>query len=57
VKNKEVLQRVEAEKNTLHTIKRRKAKRNSFLNHVIECKIERRARRGRRRKQLLDDLQ
>jgi hypothetical protein len=51
-----------------HTIKRRKAnlighilRRNCLLKHVIEGKLEGRremtGRRGRRRKQLLDDLQ
>ena len=51
----------------LHTIKRRKADwighilhRNCLLKHVIERKLEGRiemtGRRGRRRKQLLDDL-
>jgi hypothetical protein len=55
------------ERNILHTIKRRKAnwichilRRNCLLKHVIEGKIEGRmektGRRGRRRKQLLDDL-
>jgi hypothetical protein len=50
-----------------HTIKRRKAdwighilSRNCLLKHVIEGKLEGRiemtGRRGRRRKQLLDDL-
>jgi hypothetical protein len=51
----------------LHTIKRRKAnwighilRRNCLLKHVTEGKLEGRievtGRRGRRRKQLLDDL-
>jgi hypothetical protein len=51
----------------LHTIKRRKCNwighilcRNCLLKHVIEGKLEGRiemtGRRGRRRKQLLDDL-
>jgi hypothetical protein len=55
------------ERNILHTIKRRKAnwighilRRNCLLQHVIEGKLEGRiemsGRRGRRRKQLLDDL-
>jgi hypothetical protein len=67
VKNKEVLHRVKEQRNILLTIKRRKAnwigqvlRRNCFLKHVIEGKIEGRIemtrRRGRRRKQLLDDL-
>jgi hypothetical protein len=67
VRNEEVLRRVKEERNILHTIKRRKAnwigrilRRNCFLKHVIEGKLEGRiemtGRRGRRRKQLLDDL-
>jgi hypothetical protein len=43
VKNEEVLYRVKEERNSLHTIKRRKAKwighilrRNCLLKHVIE---------------------
>jgi hypothetical protein len=67
VRNEEVLHRVKEERNTLHTIKRRKAnwighilRRNCLLKHVIEGKLEGRieltGRRGRRRKQLLDDL-
>jgi hypothetical protein len=67
VRNEEVLHRVKEERNILHTIKRRKAnwighilRRNCLLKHVIEGKIEGRieitGRRGRRRKQLLDDL-
>jgi hypothetical protein len=64
----EVLHRVKQERNILHTIKSRKAKwighilrRNCLLKHVIEGKLEGRievtGRRGRRRKQVLDDLQ
>jgi hypothetical protein len=67
VRNGEVLHRVKKEKNILHRIKRRKAnwighilRRNCLLKHVIEEKLEGRIemteRRGRRRKQLLDDL-
>jgi hypothetical protein len=69
VRNEEVLHRVKEERNILHTrtIKRRKAnwighilRRNCLLKHVIEGKFEGRiemtGRRGRRRKQLLDDL-
>jgi hypothetical protein len=64
VRNEEVLHRVKEERNILHTIKRRKAnwlghilRRNCLLKHVIEEKLEgRTGRRGRRRKQLLDDL-
>jgi hypothetical protein len=50
------------ERNVLHTIQQRKAnwighmlRRNCILKHVIEGKIGK-ARRGRRLKQLLDDL-
>jgi hypothetical protein len=66
-KNEEVLHRVKEDRNILHTIKRRKANwighilcRNCLLKHVIEGKLEGRiemmGRRGRRCKQLLDDL-
>jgi hypothetical protein len=67
MRNEEVLHRVQERRNILHTIKRRKAnwighivRRNCLLKHVIEGKLEGRiemtGRRGRRRKQLLDDL-
>jgi hypothetical protein len=67
VRNEEVLRRVKEERNILHTMKRRKVnwighilRRNCLLKHIIEGKIkgriEMRGRRGRRRKQLLDDL-
>jgi hypothetical protein len=67
VRNEEVLHRVKEERNIVHTIKRWKAnwighilRRNCLLKHVIEGKLEGRivttGRRGRRRKQLLDDL-
>jgi hypothetical protein len=67
VRNEEVLHRVKEERNNLHTVKRRQAKwighilrRNCVLKHVIEEKLEGRiemtGRRGRRRKQLLDNL-
>jgi hypothetical protein len=67
VRNEEVLHRVKEVRNIVHTIKRRKAnwighilRRNCLLKHVIEGKVEGRiemtGRRGRRRKQLLDDL-
>jgi hypothetical protein len=63
VGNEEVLHRVKEERNIVHTIKRRKAnwighilRRNCLLNHVIEGRIEGTGRRGRRRKQLLDEL-
>jgi hypothetical protein len=67
VTNEEVLHRVKEERNIVHTIMRRKAnwighilRRNCLLKHVIEGKLEGRiemtGERGRRRKQLLDDL-
>jgi hypothetical protein len=67
VRNEEILHRVKEERNILHTIKRRKAnwtghilRGNCLVKHVIEGKLEGRVemsgRRGRRRKQLLDDL-
>jgi hypothetical protein len=67
VRNEEVLHRVKEERNILHTIKRRKASwishilhRNCLLKHMIEGKLEGRremtGRRGRRCKQILDDL-
>jgi hypothetical protein len=67
VRNEEVLHRVKEERNILLTIKRRKANwighilhRNCILRHVTEGKVEGRieitGRRGRMRKQLLDDL-
>jgi hypothetical protein len=67
VRNEEVLHRAKEEKNIVRTIKRRKAnwifhilRRNCLLKHVIEGTLEGRTemtvRRGRRRKQLLDDL-
>jgi hypothetical protein len=67
VRNEEVLHTVKEERNIIHTIIRRKAnwtdhilRRNCLLKHVIEGKIEAgiqvTGRQGRRRKQLLDDL-
>jgi hypothetical protein len=67
IRNEEVLHRVKEERNILQTVKRRKAnwishilRRNCLLKLVIEGKLEGRievtGRRGRRRKQLLDDL-
>jgi hypothetical protein len=67
VRNEEVLHRANEERNVLNTVKRRKAswvghilRRNCLLKRVIEGKLERRieiiGRRGRRRKQLLDNL-
>jgi hypothetical protein len=58
-----VLQRVKKERNVLQTIKRRKVDWIHYIlrrKHVIEGKKEGRIevtkRRGRRRKQLVDDL-
>jgi hypothetical protein len=67
VRNEDVLQRVNEERNILKTIKRTKAswighilRTNYLLEHVVEGKAEGRikmtGRRGRRLKQLLDDL-
>jgi hypothetical protein len=67
VKNEEVLHRINKEINILRTIKRRKVNwsghtlsSNYLLKHGIEGKIVGRivvmGRRGRKRKQLLDDL-
>jgi hypothetical protein len=67
VRNEEVLLRVSEQRNILHEIRKRKAnwighilRGNCLLKEVIEGKIMGRTevtrRRGRRRKQLLDDL-
>ena len=67
VRNEEVLLRVNEQRNILHEIRKRKAnwighilRRNCLLKHVIGRKIKREMevarRRGRRRKNLLDDL-
>ena len=67
VRNKEVLLRVNGQRNILHEMRKRKAtwighilRRNCLLKQVIEGKIkgqiEVTRRRGRRRKKLLDDL-
>jgi hypothetical protein len=63
INNKAVFHRVQEERNILHTMRRRKAnwighilRRNCLLKHIIEGKIRGKRRRGRRRKQLLDDL-
>ena len=67
VRNKDVLLRVNEQRNILHEIRKLKAKwighillRNCLLKQVIEGKIkgdmEVTRRRGRRRKKLLDDL-
>jgi hypothetical protein len=67
VRNEEVLLRVSEQRKILHEIRKRKAnwighilRRNCLLKEGIEGKIKGRIevtrRRGRRRKQLLDDL-
>jgi hypothetical protein len=67
VRNEEVLLRVSEQRNILHEIRKRKAnsvgrisRRNCLLKQVIEGKIQGQIevtrRRGRRRKELLDDL-
>jgi len=67
VRNEEVLLRVNEQRNILHEIRKWKAnwighivRRNCLLKQVIEGKIkgemEVEIRRGRRRKELLDDL-
>jgi hypothetical protein len=63
VKNEKVLHRNKGKRNILHTVKRRKAnligysfRKNSLLKHVTEGKIQVREKRGRRCKQLLDDV-
>jgi hypothetical protein len=67
VRNEEVLLMVSEQRNILHEIRKRKAnwighilRRNCLLKEVIEGKIQGQIqvtrRRGRRRKQLLDDL-
>jgi len=62
VENEDVLRRVKEERNILYTIKGKKANwightmgRNCLVRHVIEDK-KMTGRRGRRRKQLLNDL-
>jgi hypothetical protein len=65
--NEEVLQIVKEERYVIHTIQGRKAsstghimRRRGLLNHINEGKIEGRievtGRRGRRRRQLLDEI-
>ena len=67
MRNGEVLYRAKDEINILQTIQRKNVNwigdnllRNCLLKHIIEGQIEERiemaGRRGRRRKQLLDDL-
>ena len=67
MRNEEVLHRVKEERNIIHAVKRRKANwigcilcRNCLLTHItqenIEEGIEVKGKRGKRRKQVLDDL-
>jgi hypothetical protein len=67
LKNKDVLHTVKGERTIIHTMKNRKAnwighivRKNCPLKHItegtIEGRIEVTGRRGRRCKQLLDDL-
>ena len=67
MRNEEILLRVKEQRNILHEISKRKAnwighilRRNCLLQQVIEGKIkgglEERGRRGRRRRNLLDDV-
>ena len=67
LKNEDALHKVKKKENILYTIKRRKAKWighilriNCLLEHVIvgrtEVKIDVTGRRGKRCKQILDDL-
>jgi hypothetical protein len=63
VRNEKVLHRVKEERNIVHTVERWKAnwighilRRNYFLKHVTEGKIEENRRRARRRRQVLGDL-
>jgi hypothetical protein len=63
VRNEEMLQRVKWEKNILPTTKIRKSiwighilGKNWLLKHVTEGNTEVKGRRGRNRKQLLDDF-
>jgi hypothetical protein len=67
VRNEAGLHRVKEKRNILHTIKRRKSswighilRRNCLINHIIEGKVGEgiyvTGRRGRRRKQILDDV-
>jgi len=67
VRNEDVLKRVKGETNILQTIKKKTnwigqiLRRNFRLKHIVEGKLEGRievtGRRGRRRKQILDDLE
>jgi hypothetical protein len=62
LRNKEVLHKVKEERNILRTVKKKEGywvghilRRNCLLKLVIVGKILGAVRRGRRRKQLLDD--
>jgi len=64
VRNEKVLRGVKAERNILHSIKRRyfdwighNLRRNCILKHNIEGKIEGMESEGRRCKELLNDLE
>jgi hypothetical protein len=64
LKKETVLQRVKEERNIIQTITGRKVswichilRRNCLLKHAIEWRMEVTRRSGRRRKQLLDDLE
>jgi len=61
--NYEVLSKSQGKRNILRTIKRRKAnwighiwRRNCFIKHVFDGKVEETRRQGGRSKQLLNDL-
>jgi hypothetical protein len=65
INNEAILHRVKEKRNIHNTIRRRKAnwightnilRRNCHLSHIIEGRVIGRRSRGRRRKQLLDDL-
>jgi len=62
-RSKEVLGTLKEKSSILHTVKRNEddwighsLRKNGFLKHVIEEKMAGTGRRGRRCKQLLDDL-
>ena len=64
MKDDEVSHRVKEERNTLHTIKRGNAnwighilRKNGLIKHVTEGRIQVTGRRGKRRKQLLDEIE
>ena len=58
VRNEEMLQTDKKERNTVQTTidKANTLRRNCLLKYVTEGKIEVTGRRGRKRKQLLDDV-